>query len=64
MVNPTAAPGSSLTDPASVTHQETDPDPANESATLVTPVQGVSDLGITATSQQPPATSVRTSITF
>ncbi len=52
-VNPTAAPGSSLSDSALVTHQVTDPDPANESATLVTPVQGLSDLGIKATSEQP-----------
>ncbi len=52
-VNPTAAPGSSLSDSALVTHQVTDPDPADESATLVTPVQGVSDLGINATSEQP-----------
>ena len=51
-LNPLAAPGSTLIDLAAVTHQEFDPNPANNSATLTTGVQGVSDLGITATSQQ------------
>ena len=49
---PQSAPGSSLTDSATVTDLVADPDPANDSATLVTPVIGVSDLGITATPQQ------------
>src|SRR5262249_5436312 len=51
-LNPLAAPGSILTDVGSVTHSEFDPDTSNDSATLLTPVRGVSDLGITATSQQ------------
>ncbi len=55
LVDPTAAPGTTLTDFASVTHDESDPVPANESAQLVTPVRGLSDLGITSTSQPAPA---------
>jgi uncharacterized repeat protein (TIGR01451 family) len=51
-LNPTAAPGSTLTDKVSVTHQEVDPNPDNDSATLMTAVRGTSDLGVTATSQQ------------
>jgi uncharacterized repeat protein (TIGR01451 family) len=51
-MNPQAAPGASLTDSASVTDQVPDPDLGNNSATLVTPVIGVSDLGITATTQE------------
>ncbi len=51
-VAPQGAPGSSLIDSASATEQVGDPDPDDGSATLVTPVIGVSDLLITATSQQ------------
>jgi uncharacterized repeat protein (TIGR01451 family) len=51
-LNPQAAPGSTLTDTASVAHQEVDPDPTNDSALLKTPVRGLSDLGITAQCQQ------------
>ena len=50
-VDPTAAPGSTLIDSASATGQEADPNPANNSATLSTPVVGVSDLGIAATAR-------------
>lgn len=49
---PQSAPGSTLTDSATVTNLVADPNPANNSATLVTPVIGVSDLVITATPQQ------------
>ena len=49
-VLPQAAPGSSVTDLASATETDADPDPADSSAKLITPVQGVSDLGITASS--------------
>jgi uncharacterized repeat protein (TIGR01451 family) len=52
VMDPQSAPGSSLTDSASVTDQVADPNAANNSATLVTLVQGVSDLGISAASQQ------------
>jgi uncharacterized repeat protein (TIGR01451 family) len=51
-LNPVAAPGSTLTDKVSVSHQEADPDPANDTATLMTPVRGTSDLGITAACQE------------
>jgi len=50
-VDPTAEPGSTLTDTASVAGAEADTNPANNTATLVTPVEGVSDLGITAAAQ-------------
>ncbi len=51
-VIPQSAPGSSLINSASATEQVGDPEPASGSATLVTPVIGVSDLAIAATSQQ------------
>ncbi len=51
-VTPGGVPGSSLTDSASVIEQVADPDPSDGTATLVTPVVGVSDLAITATGQQ------------
>ncbi len=51
-VTPQGAPGSSITDSASVIEQVADPDPSDETATLVTPVVGVSDLAITATAVQ------------
>ncbi len=55
-VSPQPAAAPSLTDSASITNQDdTDPDPGHNSVTLVTPVMGVSDLGITATSQTAPA---------
>ena len=51
-VSPQPAAAPSLTDSASITIQDdTDPNPGHNSATLVTPVLGVSDLGITAMSQ-------------
>ncbi len=49
VVNPTALPGAILTDSASVDGQPTDIDPSNNTATLDTPVRGVSDLAIVAT---------------
>ena len=51
-MNPQVAPGATLTDSASVIDQVPDPDQSNSSATLVTPVIGVSDLGISMTSQE------------
>ena len=51
-VSPQAAPGSSLTDFASAIAQETNPLPTDGTATLITPVQGTSDLAITAASEQ------------
>jgi uncharacterized repeat protein (TIGR01451 family) len=51
-VIPQGAPGSSLADSASVIDLVADPDPADDSATLIRPVIGVSDLGITASSPQ------------
>ena len=50
-VVPTAEPGSTLLDSASVAAQETDPNTANNTATLATPVRGVSDLGISVAAQ-------------
>ena len=51
-VTPLGAPGSSLTDTASVVDQVANPHPNDATAILVTPVVGVSDLAITATAQQ------------
>jgi uncharacterized repeat protein (TIGR01451 family) len=51
VVAPTAEPGSTLLDSASVAAVETDPDTTNNTATLATPVVGVSDLGISVTAQ-------------
>jgi uncharacterized repeat protein (TIGR01451 family) len=48
VADPTAPPGSSLTDAASAAGQVADPNSANNSATLTLPVRGVSDLGISA----------------
>jgi uncharacterized repeat protein (TIGR01451 family) len=47
-VTPTSAPGSTLVDSASVSGQTADPNPSNDTATLSTPVVGISDLGILA----------------
>jgi len=49
LVDTTAAPGSTLNDLAVATGLEADPDPADSSASVLTPVVGVSDLGIAAT---------------
>jgi uncharacterized repeat protein (TIGR01451 family) len=48
-VIPTAAPGSTLVDSASVSSQTADPNPSNNTATLSTPVVGISDLAVSAT---------------
>jgi uncharacterized repeat protein (TIGR01451 family) len=63
LVDPTAPPGSSLTDLASVSGQDPDPNEANNSASLVTAVQGVSDLGIAILSQ-PSAAYVGQELTY
>jgi uncharacterized repeat protein (TIGR01451 family) len=47
VVDPTAAPGLTLNDSASVKGDQFDPDTANNTATLQTPVRGTSDLAIT-----------------
>jgi len=47
-VIPIAAPGSNLIDWASVSSQQADPNPSNNTATLSTPVVGTSDLEISA----------------
>jgi uncharacterized repeat protein (TIGR01451 family) len=47
-VTPTAAPGSTLVNSASVTSQTADPNSSNNTATLSTPVVGISDLEISA----------------
>jgi len=62
-VDPTAAPGSTLKDTASVAGQEADPNQANNTATLVTPVRGVSDLVVTAVAQ-PAAVYVGQNVTY
>ena len=62
-VDPTAATGSTLMDTASVAGQQGDPDPGNNTATLMTPVRGVSDLQLTATAQ-PAAVYVGQNITY
>ena len=54
VVAPTAAPGSVLIDSASVGGQQADPNPGNNTATLDTPVVGVSDLGIVASAPPGP----------
>ena len=51
LVDPTAAPGSTLNDSAAVAGQQADPNPSNNQASLATPVRGVSDLGVTASAQ-------------
>ena len=51
VVVPTAQPGSTLLDSASVATMETDPNPTNNTATLETPVVGVSNLGISVSAQ-------------
>ena len=63
VVTPTAQPGSTLIDMASVAAQETDPDTTNNTATLDTPVVGVSDLGISVTAQ-PGTVYVGQDVTF
>ena len=50
-VDPTALPGSTLIDSASVSGQQLDPNLANNNASLNLTVQGVSDLAIVATAQ-------------
>ena len=50
-MDPTAAPGATLTDSASVTGQQADPDASNNTATLNLAVQSVSDLAVVATAQ-------------
>jgi len=47
-VDPTGLPGSSLTDTATASGQLTDPNPGNNTVTLVLPVRGISDLSISA----------------
>ncbi len=54
-VSPTAPPGTILSNSATVAAKEDDPTPANNSATIVTPVRSVSNLGLTMT---PGASSV------
>ncbi len=63
VVTPTAEPGSTLLDSASVAAQETDPDTTNNTATLETPVVGVSDLAISVTAQ-PGAVYVGQDVTY
>ena len=63
VVEPTAEPGSTLLDSASVAAQETDPDTTNNTATLETPVVGVSDLGISVAAQ-PGAVYVGQDVTY
>ena len=62
-VVPTVAPGNTLSDTASVTGQNPDPNQANNSATLLTPVVGVSDLGI-AIASAPDSAYVGQNITY
>ena len=50
-MDPTASPGSTLVDSASVAGQQPDPDLSNNDATLNLNVQNVSDLSVTATAQ-------------
>ncbi len=50
-VDPTAAPGSTLVDSANATGQQVDPNTANNTATLSTPVRGVSDLAVVSSVQ-------------
>ena len=47
VVDPTAAPGATLSDSASVAADQIDPNLTNNSATLQVPVRGISELGIT-----------------
>jgi uncharacterized repeat protein (TIGR01451 family) len=51
VVDPTAPPGATLIDSASVSGQQADPNPDNNAATLDLAVQSVSDLGVVATAQ-------------
>ncbi|MGP0063199.1 MAG: Calx-beta domain-containing protein, partial [Isosphaeraceae bacterium] len=51
VVDPTASPGSTLVDSASVAGQQPDPNLSNNDATLNLNVQNVSDLSVTATAQ-------------
>jgi uncharacterized repeat protein (TIGR01451 family) len=53
-VNPAASPGSKLIDTATVGGDQADPNPANNAASLILPVRGVSDLAVTATIQPGP----------
>jgi len=62
-VDPTVSAGSTLTDTASVAGQEADPNPANNTATLMTPVEGASDLAVTAAAQ-PAAVYVGQNLTY
>jgi uncharacterized repeat protein (TIGR01451 family) len=48
VVNPTALPGSTLVDSASVSAATADPNPSNNTATLKIPIRGVSDLEVSA----------------
>jgi uncharacterized repeat protein (TIGR01451 family) len=51
VTTPTASPGSMLVDSASASGQQTDPDMTDNSASVSTPMVGVSDLGIAAAPQ-------------
>jgi uncharacterized repeat protein (TIGR01451 family) len=51
VVDPTASPGATLIDSASVAGQQADPNPANNTATMDLMVQSVSDLAVLATAQ-------------
>ena len=62
-VIPTAAPGTLTTDSAAATAQQTDPNPANNVATLPVVIQGISDLSIAATAQ-PSSVYVGQNVTY
>ncbi len=62
-VIPTAAPGTLTTDSAAATAEETDPNPANNVATLPIVIQGISDLSIAATAQ-PSSVYVGQNVTY
>ncbi|HZW31543.1 MAG TPA: hypothetical protein VFF52_12600, partial [Isosphaeraceae bacterium] len=63
VVDPTAAPGSTLIDTAAVAGQQADPNPGNNQASLTLPVRGLSDLGVTAAAQ-PVAVHVGQGLTY